>query len=125
MFPNPFELTLDILLTWQPTIDGVEIPDQILKVVNNGSYTKVPIMLGTNHNEGVEFVYPSVDFLDNIEYVLAVLAIFRTSAPKVLEQYPIINNPFTDMRPNFSELITHYIFGMFSKSFINLFFFSF
>lgn len=54
---DPFNLTLEVVLVWQPTIDGFDISDQILNNVAKGKYNKVPLMIGTNNNEGTMFIY--------------------------------------------------------------------
>jgi carboxylesterase type B len=54
---DPFNLTLEIVLVWQPVIDGIDVTNQILINIEKGNYNKVPIMIGTNNNEGVMFVY--------------------------------------------------------------------
>jgi hypothetical protein len=46
-------------------------------------------MLGSNTNEGTLFVYQSVNFIDNLEYDAALLAIFGSQASQVHKVRPV------------------------------------
>lgn len=52
------------LMPWGPAIDGtkVGIPDQPLKLLQEGKFNKVPAIFGTNKNEGSVFV-PAMLFM--------------------------------------------------------------
>ena len=48
-------------LVWGPVIDGVEILDDPRKLAAAGKFNKVPVLLGTNMDEGTLFVKASHD----------------------------------------------------------------
>eukprot|EP01138_Halocafeteria_seosinensis_P004899 gb/GECG01005010.1/.p1 GENE.gb/GECG01005010.1/~~gb/GECG01005010.1/.p1 ORF type:complete len:515 (+),score=60.13 gb/GECG01005010.1/:1-1545(+) len=52
---------LDGFLQFTPTIDGKVIPQEPLKAVEEGNFTDVPLLLGTNRNEGSTFIYAAIE----------------------------------------------------------------
>ncbi|KAH7115407.1 Alpha/Beta hydrolase protein [Dactylonectria estremocensis] len=55
--PSPFpESSGAPFWYWVPVIDGDLIPDEPLKLFARGEFTKVPMIIGNNQNEGVFFV---------------------------------------------------------------------
>ena len=44
------------LMPWGPAIDGVVLPDVPLRAIIAGAFNKVPVLLGTNRNEGSIFI---------------------------------------------------------------------
>ena len=44
--------------TWAPTVDGVELKIATQHQVQAGNFNRVPVMLGTNSDEGSTFVLP-------------------------------------------------------------------
>ena len=43
-------------MPWGPAIDGVVLPELPLKSLKAGNFNKVPVLLGTNKNEGSIFI---------------------------------------------------------------------
>jgi len=105
------QFTLEVLLPWRPVLNGNEIPTQVLTAFSTGNWNKVPIIIGSNNDEGVLFAYQSFHFLDDVEYVGALTAIFKEDVIDVLYEYPTTWNPLTDVRGPISELLTHYLFA--------------
>lgn len=87
-----FNLTQPLVrfLPWVPTIDGTdEVPLQFIDAVVEGKYHHMPMMMGATSEEALLFIYmASEKKVTDAMYLLAVSAIFRLQAPKVLKQYP-------------------------------------
>jgi para-nitrobenzyl esterase len=74
---------------WAPIADGVEVPDQPRELYQRGLFSRVPIVIGTNHDEGWTFVdrsYPAG--LTTLQYETAVRTEFGMDAEAILRQYP-------------------------------------
>jgi len=52
-FPDIFNITLDIALTWTPTVDGIELGEQPIAALQSGNFNNMPFLIGTNTNEGL------------------------------------------------------------------------
>lgn len=111
VIPDPFTFTLRLALTWQPCVDGIQVPNQTLHAVQQGKFQKVPIIIGTNTNEGVMFAYQIAGYMDNVEYAAGVAAVFKEYAVRVLKEYPVTVDPLTNVIANFSTLLTDYVFA--------------
>jgi carboxylesterase type B len=70
-----------------PTVGGTDLPVAPAQAVASGSYTKVPILMGTNHDEGRTFAQGDAS-LTEAQYVQYVDASFGALAPQVLARYP-------------------------------------
>lgn len=109
-FPSPFNYSLDILLTWTPTIDGVEVDMQPMKAFASGAYRKVPLMMGSTKEEGIMFIYPAWNHtLLEVEYIAALAALFKSSSLSVARMYPP-GGVFKDSRAVLSQVFTDYLF---------------
>jgi len=74
---------------WSPIVDGVEIPDQPRYLYEQGAFTRVPVLLGANRDEGwtsVNRSFPSG--LTAVQYETAVETEFDHDAPAILAKYP-------------------------------------
>lgn len=47
-------------LDFKPTVDGAQIPNNVIPLLEAGKMHDVPIMIGTNTNEGATFIYGAV-----------------------------------------------------------------
>jgi carboxylesterase type B len=70
-----------------PTVGGTDLPVAPAQAVASGHYTKVPIMMGTNHDEGRTFAQGYAG-LTEAQYEQYVQATFGALAPQVLARYP-------------------------------------
>ena len=76
-------------VSWGPIIDRVEVPDQPRDLYRLGRFTKVPIIIGTNGDEGWTFVDRSFPAgLDVPGYENVVRNEFGAIASVVLRRYP-------------------------------------
>ena len=75
--------------TYQPffTAGGPTLPVAPQQAVASGKYTRVPILFGTNHDEGRTFAQGFTS-LTQAQYVAFVKASFGALAPQVLARYP-------------------------------------
>jgi para-nitrobenzyl esterase len=74
---------------WGPVVDGVEIPDQPRPLYEAGVFNRVPVIIGTNRDEGWPFVDRSFPAgLTAEQYEAAVSTEFGADAAAVLDMYP-------------------------------------
>lgn len=69
--------------TW-PVIDGYVIADDQYKLYEQGQYNDVPVLIGTNSDEGSMFVQP----VDNETYIESIKNGFGPFAGRALKLYP-------------------------------------
>src|SRR4029077_18584913 len=77
---------------WTPVVDGYEIPDQPRRLYRRGAFTRVPIMLGANRDEGWTFVnrsFPAT--VTPQQYEAVVDTEFGADAARILAAYPAAN----------------------------------
>jgi carboxylesterase family protein len=75
---------------WTPVVEGYEIPDQPRRLYRRGAFTRVPITLGANRDEGWTFVnrsFPAAVTPEQDE--AAVDTEFGADAAKILAAYPV------------------------------------
>jgi carboxylesterase type B len=113
---------LDGLLPWTPTVDGTDqFPQQVLTAFENDQYHKgIPIIIGTNQNEGWTFVYAALDKkLAAWEAEAAVAIIYGlTGGYDILKRYEFPNNG-ADARPVLSKIVTDYLFRCSSRKLLS------
>jgi para-nitrobenzyl esterase len=74
---------------WTPIVDGVDIPEQPRALYEGGAFSRVPVLLGANRDEGWTFVHRSFPAGASVEqYSNALLSEFGSDAAAVLEAYP-------------------------------------
>jgi para-nitrobenzyl esterase len=79
---------------WAPSVDGLEIPDQPRTLFRRGLFSRVPLLIGTNDDDGFTFVDRSFPTgLDALQYERTVQAEFGMDAPAILQQYPAAAYP--------------------------------
>lgn len=75
--------------SWSPLVDGLEIPDQPRELYRRGLFTRVPIIIGANGDDGWTFVDRSFPAgIDALQYENAVRAEFGMDANAILRVYP-------------------------------------
>jgi len=114
---------LDGFLDTGPTRDGVYVPSEPMAAVQSGLYwgRSVPVLLGTNTNEGETFIYDGVDFpLPPFLAEAAVLGIFEdvNTTQRVQAQPRYHYQSFSDGRTPLSNVITDYWFRCSSEQFL-------
>jgi para-nitrobenzyl esterase len=114
---------LDGFLDTGPTRDGVYVPSEPMAAVESGEYwgRSVPLLLGTNTNEGETFIYDGVDFpLPNFLAEAAILGIFEdlNVTERVQEQPRYHYQNFNDARTPLSNVVTDYWFRCASEKFL-------
>lgn len=76
---------IDGFLPWTPVLDADNVPQQVLTAFAAGAVVDVPVVLGTNHDEGVSFVAANLETLSGAEAKAAVIAMFGLlNAPKII-----------------------------------------
>ena len=77
-------------LSWAPVIDGKDLVEHPLKLMKAGKIHKVPMLVGTNLNEGTEFVRGMGHDGNASDLSAWILKNFGpVYAPKVAAMYPI------------------------------------
>ena len=74
------------------TYGGPELPEADATAVATGNYDRVPLLMGTNHNEGRTFSEGFAD-LTEPEADALVTAIYGAQAPAILARYPWSSYP--------------------------------
>ncbi len=76
-----------------PIIDGVVVPDQPTKLFANGTFNRVPVIAGTNANEGTYFITVAINAagrqLTAQDYTNTIAADFGANAKAIEGNYPI------------------------------------
>ena len=74
---------------WGPIVDGLEVPDQPRELYRRGLFSRVPIVIGTNRDEGWTFVDRSFPGnVDALQYEREVRTEFGIDADAILRLYP-------------------------------------
>ncbi len=105
--------------SWSPTIDGVTLPTSPLDAVNVGRFAKVPLIMGTNLNEGdlFDYLYQSATGAPMSSSDLRTLlgSVFgSTVIDQIAAQYPVDTNSETA----FSRIITDGFFTCATRRFV-------
>jgi para-nitrobenzyl esterase len=75
---------------WAPVLDGKLLTRQPYALLKAGSFNKVPLMIGTNANEGTLLLWlAGKTSMTQQEYETAVKALFPQDSAAVLKQYPV------------------------------------
>ena len=76
--------------SWGPTIDGIVLTDQPMKLVRDGKGNKVPLLIGSNADEGTLFLFlAGLMGLTPANYTITLKAIFGAKAADVEKEYPV------------------------------------
>ncbi len=80
--------------TWVPDVDGYVEPHTLQDAWSSGAYDHVPMLVGSNLNEGRLFVFlfdelPHLSALTPAEYDAYAQQTFGSNASSVLAQYPV------------------------------------
>jgi len=107
---------LSAVLTWTPIVDGDEVKEQPAQAFAAGRQQKVPILIGSNANEGATFIYDkSFPAISGLEFKVALPLIFGAAGgAKVSERYHAPN--FKSAREAISRMITDFWFRCSSES---------
>jgi len=106
---------LDAFLPWVPSSETEDFPEQVLTAVERGNYHKgIPVLIGTNQNEGSTFIFSGVSKLPWWAYDAGMALLFKLRAPDVLEQYKVTVVPplnlSMDAREPLSVFLTDFWF---------------
>ncbi len=79
-------------VTWGPNVDGVTLTKQPLDLVRAGAFHKVPVLMGTNKDEGTVLVMAAKkEKISKVEYTAVVNKMFSLGAFMVLGSYPSLS----------------------------------
>jgi para-nitrobenzyl esterase len=79
---------------WGPVVDGLELPDQPRELYRRGQFTRVPLIIGVNKDEGWPFVDRSFPTgLSASDYAAVVTREFAFDGLAILERYPAAQYP--------------------------------
>ncbi len=90
----PEQTLLDASTSYQPlfTSGGPELPVPAAQAVASGHYNRVPLLMGTNHNEGRTFAQGFTGFTQQQADAL-ITSEFGSRAPAILARYPWSSYP--------------------------------
>ncbi len=91
---DPSESVETLAATWVPDVDGYVEPRTLQDAWSSGSFNHVPMLTGSNLNEGRLFVLlldelPHLSALTPAQYDAYVQSTFGADASSVLAQYPV------------------------------------
>lgn len=93
---------------WFPAVDGTLLPDQPYTLLEEGRFTAVPTLVGTNTNEATIFARFGYPNLDEAGYEAQVRAQAGDYADEVLAEYPVAD--FETVEDALAVLITDFFF---------------
>src|SRR5262249_45968767 len=86
---NAFNLRgLAMQRPWWPIVDGAEIPAPPYTLLQQGAFAKVPVIIGTNRDEGTLFEKVLTPVTSDADYQGEVMAAFAAQSQPVLDHYP-------------------------------------
>ena len=85
--PESALLTASASYSAQFTSGGPDLPLPPLTAVADGDYAKVPLLMGTNHDEGRTFTQGFASYTEQ-QYVQFVDQSYGAQAPAILQRYP-------------------------------------
>jgi para-nitrobenzyl esterase len=98
---------------WHVAIDGETVPSAVLGALSKGRFHRVPVMIGTTHDEGRFFIGLLHATLQKemtaTEYEQTLQAVAGTAAPFVLATYPLSRYKSPDLAV--STLLTDNLFS--------------
>ncbi|HUI09230.1 MAG TPA: carboxylesterase/lipase family protein [Bacteroidota bacterium] len=86
-----------------PAIDGYVLPREPLEIYASGEGNIVPVLIGTNADEGTLFL-PEIPIRKTTGYVLAARRLFGEYADEVLRMFPVRTD--SEVRPAIARLVT-------------------
>jgi len=72
---------------WGPVLDGKVFAKPPYRSIQAGTFNKVPVLLGSNHDEGTMFVLDRL-LMGEWEYTKTITSVFGADASAVLARYP-------------------------------------
>lgn len=108
---------LGALLDFTPVMDGTIIPQQVIPALMQGKYTtNVPLITGTNLQEGQTFVYSALSKpLSKLVVEAGLVLIWPFHAKQMLDRYTQSGD--TDGREPLSRVVTDFLFTCPSQQF--------
>jgi len=98
-------------MQWSPVIDMFELTAQPLQLFDSGKWNHVPVLLGSNQDEGATFIYAGIrDKIPELFFPLLMDAIFTKSGKNVTEFYSEASENWHDARDSLSYILTDYWF---------------
>ncbi len=94
LLSDPSEQLNTLATTWGPDVDGYVETHTLQDAWSSGAYDHVPMLIGSNLNEGRLFVFlfdelPHLSALTPAQYAAYVQQTFGSNASSVLAQYPV------------------------------------
>lgn len=93
------------VLPWSSSVDGYVLKDFPLQVIAAGQHNKVPLVVGSNANEGA--IFAPADTILCSQYKSDVKALFGANADRVLAEYPCL---FWQPRQAEIDVVTDFMF---------------
>jgi para-nitrobenzyl esterase len=80
-------------VSWGPVVDGLNLTDQPFAQLRRGAFAHVPLLIGTNGNEGTIFLFQSTIANETDYHNLLAMLLGDAIATKVQAEYPSANYP--------------------------------
>ncbi|KAJ9603768.1 hypothetical protein H2200_011954 [Cladophialophora chaetospira] len=95
---------------FRPVIDNITVPAHPETLRRSGKIAHVPILTGSNANEGRIFNLPSVNATSAIPYITALFSISDQQAQALASLYPIPSEYISNAYEQISQIQTDFIF---------------
>ena len=99
-------------IVFWPVVDGDLLPAQPSDLLESGDFHKVPVLLGTNRDEGTLFhsgILGDRKVTNEDEYLEALENLFGSDAPAVASRYPVAD--FASANEALTAVTTHAVFN--------------
>jgi carboxylesterase type B len=113
-FPDIFNFSTSFLLAFDPTIDGSNVMGQPVELFQQAAQMRIPLIMGTNTDEGVMFVFGVQSaHMPDVEYDAILKVLFGSHSGTVKAHYPScpFRFGFEDCREILTQVATDYIFA--------------
>jgi carboxylesterase type B len=102
---------VDNVYDWSPYLDNNWLYGQPLDLMLQAKVANVSLMIGTTHDEALQWVYQPIKVpVTDLEFDVALVAIFGENGPAIGKQYPIPQALRNDTRPVMADIGTAYTF---------------
>lgn len=74
--------------SWLPVVDGYVVPDTPANVISGGKFNKVPVLLGSNADEGTIFFALGLTVSSEADFTALMDGMFAGQGAAIAQQYP-------------------------------------
>jgi len=110
----PWDLSTRLVLPFRPVVNNLDLDRRPLDAFRDGTAwgLSIPIIFGTNSNEGLWFTYGATNYIQTEELLALVTAFWGVDvAYHLSDYYKLTLNPLTNVVDSLAAIITDYLFA--------------